>query len=182
MRLEMHVYSAPMKMKDNTAQSTSRHLNVVRKALSHHLSLDQLSSRLGLSLLLGLDDVDDTIVGSAARSMAGGCVAPSGGALDLGHLWWLWGFDTTDHREGVLERPADDHRPEAFGGEVVVHLLDGVGHVQRVFARAFGAGVLGDVSWPYTDDSRREHFMILDLQCTRRVSVCRARDRSCTRC
>lgn len=132
----MHTNPAPVDMKEkhNTAQSTSRHLDVASKSLSHHLSLHQLSASLGLSLLLGFDDVDDTIVGSAVCAVAGGCVAPSGGALDLGHLWWLWGFDTTDHREGVLERPADDHRPEAFGGEVVVHLLDGVGHVQGVFA------------------------------------------------
>jgi hypothetical protein len=32
---------------------------------------------------------------------------------------------------------------------MVVHLLDRVGHVQGVFARALGAGVLGFVSWLY---------------------------------
>lgn len=131
----------------DTSQSTSRHLDVVRKSLSHHLSLHQISASLGLSLLFSLDDVDDTFVGSAARTMTSRSVAPSRGALDLGHLWWLWGLDTSDHWEGVLERPADDHRPEAFSGEVIVHLLDRVGHVQGVFARTLGAGVLGFVSW-----------------------------------
>lgn len=133
----------------DTTQSTSRHLDVVRKPLSHHLSLHQISTSLGLSLLLGLDDVDNTLVGSAVRTVTSRSVAPSSGALDLGHLWWLWGLDASDHGEGVLKRPADDHGPEAFGSEMVVHLLDRVGHVQGVFARALGAGVLGFVSWLY---------------------------------
>jgi hypothetical protein len=134
----------PVKMKEsyNTTQLTSRHLDIVRKSLSHHLSLDQLSASLGLSLLLGLDDVDNTFEGRAVRAVTSGSVAPGGGALDLRHLWGLWGLDTSDHGEWVLERPADDHGPETFGCEVVVHVFDGVGHVQGVFAGAFGAGVL----------------------------------------
>ena len=149
----MHATLAPpVEMKEkkhNTTQLTSRHLDVVRKSLSDHFSLHQLSASLGLSLLFSLDDVDNTLVGSAVGTVTSGSVAPSSGALDLGHLRWLWRLDTSDHREGVLKRPADDHRPETFSGEVVVHFLDRVGHVQGVFARALGAGVLGFVSWLY---------------------------------
>lgn len=140
MRLEMPCIQAtlapPLETKEKAQhnQLTSRHLDIVRKSFSDHLGLHQISSGLSLSLFLGLDDVDDAIVGRAVRTVTSGSVAPGGGALDLGHLWGFWGLDTSDHGERVLERPADDHGPEALSGEMIVHFLDRVGHVQRVFA------------------------------------------------
>jgi hypothetical protein len=123
-------------------QSTSRHLDVRRKTLPHHLSLHQVSPGFRLSLLFSLDDVDDSVVGRAIRRVACGRVAPSGCALDLGRFGWLRRLHATDHGEWVLERPADDHGPEAFAGQMVVHVFYCVGHVQGVLASAFGAGVL----------------------------------------
>jgi len=169
MRLQMHTNPAPI-VKPNATQSASGHLNVASKSLSDHLSLYQISSRLGLLLLFGLDDVEDSVVGSAIRSVTSRCVAPSGGAPDLGHLGRLWGLDTSDHGEGVLERPADDHGPEAFASKMVVHVLDRVGHVYGIFASAFGAGVLGFVSRLYVHISpQRTPRRDIDLQCTRQV-------------
>jgi hypothetical protein len=130
------------KKSDLTPNLTSRHLNVSRKTLSHHLSLHQVSPRFRLPLLFGLDDVDDSVVWRATRSVARGSVAPRSRALDLGRFGWLRRLHATDHGEGVLERPADDHGPEALAGQVVVHVFYCVGHVQGVLASAFGAGVL----------------------------------------
>jgi hypothetical protein len=125
---------------------TSRHLDVFRQALPHHLSLHQVSSRFRLLLLFGLDDVDDPVVGRAVRSVACRSIAPRGRALNLGCFWWLGRLHAADHGEWVLFRPADDHGPEALAGQMVVHVFYCVGHVQGVLASAFGAGVLWDVS------------------------------------
>ena len=130
------------KNKEHSTRLTSRHLDISRKTLPHHLSFHQVSSGFRLSLLFGLDDVDDSVVGRAVRRVACRSVAPSGCALDLGRFWWLRRLHATDHGEWVLERPADDHGSEAFAGQVVVHVFYCVGHVQGVFASAFGAGVL----------------------------------------
>lgn len=127
---------------EHDTQSTSRHLDVLGETLSQHLSLHQVSPGLRLSLLFGVDDVDDSVVRRATRSVARRSVAPSGRALDLGRFWWLGRLHATNHGEWVLKRPADDHGPEALAGQVIVHVLYCVGHVQGVLASAFGAGVL----------------------------------------